>query len=199
MSSFTKMQKKYMWPEIIELISSQTGEEESLKILSRARSIAEDNSARYKDLKGFEKTHVCAAVNIASIYIPVRDSIGTDKALEVFDTVWKPSALKSCAKYDKYPPKMFIGICRVVAKNAFGNKAGFVREDVSGNKNEVRFNITSCPYVNIMKAMGCEEACPVVCRQDEYTYGGLSGIAFERTKTLGRGDDMCDFCYRLKD
>ncbi len=56
----------------------------------------------------------------------------------------------------------------------------------------IRFDVTSCPYVRIMTDLGCAEACPIVCRQDAYTYGGMRGIAFERTKTLGRGDEKCD-------
>ncbi len=89
-------------------------------------------------------------------------------------------------------------MCRIIAGTAFGNKAGFERVDLSKDKKEVRFDVTSCPYVRIMKELGCLEACPIVCRQDEYTYGAMRGVVFERTTTIGRGDEKCDFCYRLK-
>ena len=31
---------------------------------------------------------------------------------------------------------------------------------------------------------------------DDLLFGDLPGIAWERTKTLGRGDDRCDFRFR---
>jgi len=179
-------------------MKERIGEEKTEVLFAEAARLSDQFAGRYKDLKGFEKTHVAAACNIAALYIPLRGVLGSDGAVDLLDEVWKPAALRSNAKYDRLPPGLFIRICRIVAATAFGNRAGFERKDVSKDRTEVRFDITSCPYVRIMTDLGCAEACPIVCRQDEYTYGGLRGVAFERTKTLGRGDEKCDFCYRLK-
>ena len=175
MTQFNKTQKKYRWPDIEALMKERIGIEKTAELFGEAMELSEQYAARHENLKGFEKTHAEAAHNIAA-----------------------PGALQKNAKLDKIPPRLFIPICRVIAGTAFGNKAGFERKDISRDKTEVRFDVYSCPYVKIMKELGCAEACPIVCRQDEYSYGGMRGIAFERTKTLGRGDEKCDFCYRLK-
>ena len=198
MTQFNKTQKKYRWPDIESTMKKRIGEEKTTGLFKEALALSEQYSERYKDLKGFEKTHAEAAHNIAAIYIPMRKEVGSKEAIAILDEAWKPGALQKKEKLDKIPPKLFIPICRIIAGTAFGNKAGFERKDISRDKLEVRFDVYSCPYVKIMKELGCAEACPIVCRQDEYSYGGMRGIAFERTKTLGRGDEKCDFCYRLK-
>ncbi len=198
MSEFTKTQIKYRWQVIRDLLEERIGPERTASLIAEAKNLSREYEDSYKDLKGFEKTHASAAYNIAAIYIPLRKETGAEDAIRLLDEVWKPAALQSNARYDKLPPRLFIGMCRIIAGTAFGNKAGFERQDISKDKTEVRFDVTSCPYVRIMKKLGCGEACPIVCRQDEYTYGGMKGIVFERTKTLGRGDEKCDFCYRLK-
>ncbi len=198
MAEFTKAQKNYCWPEIEAAMKNSIGEARTKTLFTEAIRLSSEYEKEYSSLKGFEKRHAGAAYNIAAIYIPLRDAVGSEEAIRILDETWKPAALESNAKYNRLPPKLFIGLCRIVAGTAFGNKAGFERKDISKNKAEVRFDVTSCPYVRIMKKLGCAEACPIVCRQDEYTYGGMRGIVFERTKTLGCGDDKCDFCYRLK-
>lgn len=198
MTKFTKIQKQYCWPEVESVLKDRIGEEKTAECFAEAIRLSKQYEEKYNGLKGFEKKHASAAYNIAALYIPIKDTVGSEEATRILDEVWKPAALQTNAKYNKLPPKLFIKLCRVIAKNAFGNKAGFVQNDISKDKTEVRFDVTSCPYVRIMTDLGCAEACPIVCRQDEYTYGNMRGIVFERTKTLGHGDEKCDFCYRLK-
>ncbi len=198
MAEFNKTQIQYCWPEIREAAEAEIGAEKTGELFAEALRLSRQYEACYRGLKGFRKRHAAAAYNIAAIYLPLKKAIGPEEAVRMLDAVWKPAALKSNAKYDKLPPRLFIRLCKVIAGTAFGNKAGFERKDISESKTEVRFDVTACPYVRIMTELGCREACPIVCRQDEYTYGGMRGIIFERTKTLGRGDEKCDFCYRLK-
>ncbi len=198
MAEFTKTQEQYCWPEIMAAMKDKIGEEKTAEMFAEAAGLSRQYEEKYRGLKSFEKRHAAAAYNIAALYMPLRDAVGSDEAIRILDEVWKPAALQTNAKYNKLPPKLFIMLCRIIAGTAFGNKAGFERKDISKDRTEVRFDVTSCPYVRIMTELGCAEACPIVCRQDEYTYGGMRGVVFERTKTLGRGDEKCDFCYRLK-
>jgi len=198
MPEFNKTQQRYRWPYIEAALKERIGENRTSALFDRAISLGRQFEERYGDIKGYERTHVSAACNIAAIYIPLRDEIGSEEAISLLDEVWKPGALAKKAKLDRLPPKIFMVLCRKIAKTMFGNKAGFEQEDISKDRTEVRFNVHACPYVRIMKELGCSEACPIVCRQDEYSYGDMRAIAFERTKTIGRGDELCDFCYRLK-
>jgi len=198
MTRFSKAQKRYRWPQLALLLNERIGEEKTAALIAEAQQLSEQYQINYRSKKGYLKTHEEAAYNIAALYLPLKKQVGSEEAIRLLDEAWKPGALKKNASLDKIPPRLFMPICRKIVVTAFGKEAGFQQEVVSQNKNEVRFNIYACPYVRIMTELGCTEACPIVCRQDEYSYGGLRGVAFERTQTLGRGDPLCDFCYRLK-
>jgi len=178
-------------------MKERIGDIKTEELFTEAIKLSKQYEDSYNGLKGFEKRHANAAYNIVAIFIPLRKFIGSEAAIKILDDIWRPAALKNNAKYNKLPPKLFIVLCRIIASTAFGNKAGFERNDLSKDNTEVRFDVTSCPYVRIMTELGCAEACPIVCRQDEYTYGNMHGVLFERSKTLGCGDEKCDFCYRL--
>lgn len=73
-------------------------------------------------------------------------------------------------------------------------KEGFETEWICCNKKEIHFNMRRCIYRDLTKKYGCEELCTVFCENDNITFKGLMPkIRFERTKTLGQGQDMCDF------
>ncbi len=59
------------------------------------------------------------------------------------------------------------------------------------------FNVTmrKCLWHTACVENGCEELCPLFCDVDDVTYGGLKKLGFSRTKTLGYGNDCCDFHF----
>ncbi len=54
-------------------------------------------------------------------------------------------------------------------------------------------DVVSCPYHRYFTELGCPELTRISCKSDDLVYGNLPGIKFERTGTLGRGNDRCDF------
>lgn len=58
--------------------------------------------------------------------------------------------------------------------------------------------ITKCLWHTACAENNCPEFCRVFCDADNVTYGGLRKIEFARTKTLGYGDDCCDFHFMRK-
>jgi hypothetical protein len=55
--------------------------------------------------------------------------------------------------------------------------------------------IYECFYLNMLTAYGVPELTSHFCRLDDLLFGEFQGISWERTKTLGRGDDCCDFRF----
>ena len=96
-----------------------------------------------------------------------------------FCNIWK----KVPTLFEKMLPKMF------------GPDAGFSAEFVVSTKERAKFNMTKCPYATIFKREGYPELCKICCMSDDLTYGKLSPehLGWGRTKTIGRGDDVCDF------
>jgi len=61
---------------------------------------------------------------------------------------------------------------------------------------EIHFDMIRCIYKDICDAEGCTELCAVFCENDDIAFSGLMPkIRFERTGTLGKGADRCDFHF----
>lgn len=59
----------------------------------------------------------------------------------------------------------------------------------------IAYDARECFYLNMLTAYGAPELLAHLCVADDLLFGDLPGIAWERTKTLGRGDDRCDFRF----
>ena len=66
--------------------------------------------------------------------------------------------------------------------------------DVDSNCFEI--DILSCGFQKLTKDFGAEGLLPGICRMD-YLYAHLMKNGFERTKTLGDGDECCNCRYYL--
>ncbi|MBE3120246.1 MAG: L-2-amino-thiazoline-4-carboxylic acid hydrolase [Candidatus Atribacteria bacterium] len=62
----------------------------------------------------------------------------------------------------------------------------------------VALNEHSCFYLNVLAEYGLPELTPHFCLLDDFLFEGVSPcIRWERTQTIGRGGEMCDFRYYL--
>ncbi len=76
-------------------------------------------------------------------------------------------------------------------------RRGWEIEQVENSKTSFAFNVHRCFYLDVFTAYGAPELTALYCRLDDLLYAAWSpSIRWERTKTLGRGDDCCDFRYR---
>ena len=89
--------------------------------------------------------------------------------------------------------------CRETPK-PFGETAGFAAREIQTSGGVWRIDMTRCPYHDTCVQYGCPELCPSFCDSDDITYNGMHPkLSWHRTKTLGRGDDCCDFCLKIAD
>ena len=71
---------------------------------------------------------------------------------------------------------------------------GWEIEPVEDSDQCIAFNVHRCFYLDVLTAYGARDLTALYCKMDDITYAALPpSIAWERTKTLGRGDDCCDF------
>ena len=66
------------------------------------------------------------------------------------------------------------------------------------DKGHFEATITKCLWHTACVEAGCAELCRLFCDVDDVTYGGLKKLGFFRTKTLGYGEDCCDFHFFKK-
>ncbi len=65
-------------------------------------------------------------------------------------------------------------------------------------KNYFDVTMKKCLWHTACVENDCEKLCYLFCDVDNVTYGGLNKIGFSRTKTLGYGEDCCDFHFYKK-
>lgn len=65
-------------------------------------------------------------------------------------------------------------------------------------KDHFEATITKCLWHTACVEAGCPALCRLFCDVDDVTYGGLKKLGFSRTKTLGYGEDCCDFHFFRK-
>jgi len=72
--------------------------------------------------------------------------------------------------------------------------SGWDMEVVEDNDHCFAFNVRRCFYLDILTEYDAPELTPLFCALDDLAYEALPpAIHWQRTKTLGRGDDCCDF------
>lgn len=75
-------------------------------------------------------------------------------------------------------------------------KEGWSTRWVQCDGKEIHFDMTRCIYKDICDKEGCSELCAVFCENDDIAFSGLMPkIRFERSGTLGKGADCCDFHF----
>jgi len=95
--------------------------------------------------------------------------------------------------YKKVP-----GIFATQTPKFFGIPAGFEANAIRTTGGVWRIDMTRCPYHDECVRCGCPELCPCFCDSDDITYDGLHPkLIWQRTMTLGRGDNRCDFCMKV--
>lgn len=65
-------------------------------------------------------------------------------------------------------------------------------------KDHFEATIIKCLWHTACVEAGCPALCRLFCDVDDVTYGGLKKLGFARTKTLGYGEDCCDFHFFRK-
>ena len=91
------------------------------------------------------------------------------------------------------------GIFVQSTRSTFGPAAGFAAEERQIGNGTWRVDMIKCPYHDTCAAYGCPELCRCFCDSDDVSYAGLHPkLIWQRTMTLGRGNDRCDFCMKIK-
>ena len=166
---FTTIQKSCGWTYAYRKIMERFGADQTDQVFDKAQELYRSFALRYSNETGIRGGHIKGAVAIASLYIPLSELIGKEQAVD-----W-------------------------ITGKMFSEKAGFQRKWHCNTNREKRFDLLTCPYVQVFKELGCIEVCPAVCVQDDLSFSGMkNGVIFERKGTLGRGDDCCDFCFKIE-
>ena len=137
----------------------------------------------------------------AAIYLTLKESIGQPEAYRVMeDATFKTAdaAAKKLSPLLRLPGirSLFVKMWAPLTRKMFGENSGFQNVFYPKKKGEYRMDVVSCPYNRYFTELGCPEITKISCGADDHVYGDLPGLKFERTSTIGRGGERCDFCIR---
>lgn len=66
------------------------------------------------------------------------------------------------------------------------------------DKNSFDVTMKKCLWHTACVENNCKDLCHLFCDVDNITYGNLKKLGFSRTKTLGYGNECCDFHFYKK-
>ena len=137
----------------------------------------------------------------AAIYLAVKE-VDSDMAYDVMTKIMAEKSTKTgqkIAKCCKIPgfKKFFLKMWDSLSHKMFGETAGFRNVFYPKEKGCFRMDIIECPYNKYLTEQGCPELNILFCENDVNSYGNLPGLKFTRTKTIGAGDELCDFKMEL--
>lgn len=190
--------KRFIKTEIDRILTK----EQSDLVWSKATARLEKLLRKYADLPKGVHAHTDNYIfPSAAIYRTAKEFMTEEQAYAALENaaIQKTTRLgKMLANMMKIPfmPDLFIRVWDPMTKSMFGAKSGFQNRFYPKKKGEYRMDILACPYCKYFAELHCFELTKIFCDNDERGYGDLPGLRFERTGTLGKGADRCDFCIR---
>ena len=177
---------------------------------SQARQLVQDAVDRYDDLFALRVRHDHRALRQhleesilpgVALYQTLLNDEGTRanamELTEIAFTGMGAAGRRRMERLGRLP--FFFGLMRVLIKPIM--RLNFPPESwrtewLEVSDNQIAFNLHSCFYLDTLQSYGVPELTAQYCRLDDLTYDGVSPhLRWARTRTLGRGDDCCDFCF----
>ena len=177
------------------------GKAEADRIWEKAGKNLEDLCQQYAQLPEKIKAHTDGNMfRNAALYKALKEA-HPDEALDIMDQgVRKEGArvakMLSAVLHLPGMKRLMLSIFARMLDSFFGEDAGFKSTKHCISKDKVHFDIDQCPYCKYLTEIGCPEIIRFSCEIDEWIYGNLPGLKFERAGTLGTGADKCDFCLK---
>lgn len=175
---------------------------ESNALWRQATARLDEYLQRYSDLpKGVHLHTDNKILPMAAVYLTVKEAVDPGTTYKIVEN----AAIRKCKGIEetlrrlmKLPGmrSLFIKIWDPLTQKVFGQSSGFQNTFYPKRKGEYRMDVIACPYSRYLTELGCPELTKIFCENDERIYGNLPGIRFERTGTIGKGADRCDFCIR---
>ena len=192
--------------ETCKIVSEDVGKVKAAQIARSAQkryeALRAENSSDSKELRSHSYKRIYPGI---AVYEAMRaEDISQEKAVWYIREYFQRLAAKRVPFFQrviktfglarKFPHLFVAGVKKSCQPNA-----GFVYELPESHDNEARINIVRCPYFEICKRYGCPEITSAYCDSDDAGYGNLHpNLIWGRTKTIGHGDDCCDFLLEYK-
>lgn len=166
-------------------------------ICSRLVALLEENQGVEPML--FEEARDYILPSIA-IYEALRRESGQEAALAQFREMFFQAAYGGAARLRERAEDATFrrGLPHSALPPREGAHGGFVFRIVRDGADGSEYHVLRCPYVEFCARYGCEELATTFCDCDDIIYGDIHPkLVWARSKTIGRGQELCDFKFIL--
>lgn len=197
------MQKNYLIAAF-EKTAAERFPEQAPELLAsmhrRIEALREDNAGASREKWAHLESQIMPGI---AIYESLQTVVSKEEAIQIIHSYVNAHARKYHILFRRLLklPGLYHTMPGIFAKGVeekFGSAAGFQYIIHEATKDVIRFDMVRCPYHDVCAQYGCPELCRCFCDSDDITYDSLHPkLLWHRTKTLGRGDDCCDFGLRI--
>lgn len=192
-----KLDKSFIFKKCKPFLDEKYGSDKSNAIWHTANVELDHLLKEHKNIGSDEKMMV---LPLCALYLAMK-KMGMEDALDIL----KEYGVQAGNDISKmiYKITSFPGVSKLLWKNmpklmriTSSPKKGYERRIISETTELVGVDILLCPLCEMAKSLGVPEITEVVCLIDKGQMIGFRYIDYTRTKSLGNGDDYCD--YRLR-
>ncbi|BAK98688.1 hypothetical protein OBV_14900 [Oscillibacter valericigenes Sjm18-20] len=170
--------------------------------LLRAEALFRENATAGKALRPHLHRQILPMI---AVYETLRTVLDQPEALAMTYGIALgliPAKAEKLRRLLKFPNlyRLVPGVFGSMTDRFFGAGAGFSARKYPVKKGEWHLDMLRCPYFETCKRYGCPELTKCFCDSDDICYGHMhQKLVWERTKTLGKGGDCCDFHLYVKE
>lgn len=193
--------KSYIERDFEKMFSNNSATKDLILIMQdKLKKMITENSNETKKKMVHLKGQILPAI---AVFKTLSSVMSEDEAFNVIQGYIFNNAKQKRKIYDKLMKipgsyRLMPFAASKVMEKSFNEKAGFERKTIIVSKGIWRVDMTKCPYYDVLKSYGCAKLCKLFCETDDICNENLHPkLVWHRTKTLGNGDDCCDFCLRI--
>lgn len=166
------------------------------------RLYAQRTKVQHLALQFHQERNILAALSFYQILL--KEGTSQAEAFEQIEAVFRQAMLPLLKFYalQKYLPDAynFMRHSAISSMKYVFPEVGFKSEWLENSPQRIAVNIHGCFYLETFKALGAPELTTIFCKLDDVLFEQLPpSIRWERTTTLGRGGDICDFQWSKVD
>jgi hypothetical protein len=164
-----------------------------------AQMIRESDDRNNRYIKWHLTSTMLPAIAIYLTFKSFEETAGS--AYDYTDALMQIARLKAKKKNEflsrlPFAYSVFRLLCRSVIAKQYPPQ-GWEIQWLRYDRSEIHFNMKSCIYFETTKQYNCPEMCPLFCANDDVTFSGYApAIVFERSGTIARGQEVCDFHFK---
>lgn len=187
--------------QIKEFLKEEFGAEKGQELFNKQEIILDETIKSIKDKsENQKKTLIQTILPRIALYKAIgKDGLSAEDVSKhmqkyMMDIVAKQKHL-SMEKMEKVPCFYFL-YSNIFLKVV--RKTDLWESSQEQGKNYFNVTMKKCLWHTACMENDCAELCHLFCDVDNVTYGELKKLGFSRTKTLGYGEDCCDFHFYKK-